>query len=300
MNAICITTSSFDVAGNAHLADLQAKGFEVLKNPWNKQLSEAQAIEFIGGNDPVGVIAGVEPWTRAVMSSAPSLKVLSRLGVGLDMIDFQAAADRGVEIRSTPDAPAPAVAELTLGLILAMLRKVASLDRRLRQGEWAKAQGPLLAGKSVGVIGYGRIGRRVGDLLSAFGAAPLPYDPLTAPGELNAVLAASDIVTLHMPFSPDVRHVIDAHAIANMKRGAYLVNASRGGLVDEAALHDALVSGHLAGAALDVYEQEPYAGPLCALESIVLTPHIGSAAIEVRKRMETEAAANLVEALGIT
>jgi D-3-phosphoglycerate dehydrogenase / 2-oxoglutarate reductase len=299
MSAICITTSSFDVEGNTHLASLQKRGFMVHKNPWGKQLSEVQTIEFMEQYKPIGVIAGVEPWTAAVMAAAPSLKVLSRVGVGLDMIDFQAAAGRGVAIRSTPDAPAPAVAELTLGLILAMLRKIASLDRRLRAGEWAKAQGPLLAGKSVGIIGYGRIGRRVGELVSAFGATALPYDPLTAPGDLGAVLAASDIVTLHLAYSAEVRHLIDAAAIARMRKGAYLVNASRGGLVDEAALHDALVSGHLAGAALDVFEQEPYAGPLAALDTVVLTPHVGSAAIEVRKRMETEAAANLVEALGL-
>ncbi|MCR6644457.1 MAG: hypothetical protein NVV62_08030 [Terricaulis sp.] len=152
---------------------------------------------------------------------------------------------RGVEIRSTPDAPAPAVAELTMGLILAMLRKVVPLDRRLRAGEWAKSQGPLLAGKIVGVIGYGRIGRRVAELLRAFDANPLPYDPITAPGDLGAVLAASDIVTLHLPYSAETRRILDAAMIARMKPGAYLVNAARGGLVDEAALCAALQEGRL-------------------------------------------------------
>jgi D-3-phosphoglycerate dehydrogenase len=157
----------------------------------------------------------------------------------------------------------------------------------------------LLAGKTVGVIGYGRIGRRVSDLVAAFGAKPVAYDPVTAPGDLNALLASADILTLHIPYSAEAHHLIGADAIASMKKGAYFVNASRGGLVDEAALHEALVSGHLAGAALDVFEQEPYAGPLRELDNVVLTPHVGSAAVEVRQRMETEAAANLVEALGL-
>ncbi|HRK62769.1 MAG TPA: NAD(P)-dependent oxidoreductase, partial [Terricaulis sp.] len=225
---------------------------------------------------------------------------ISRVGVGVDMVDFAAARDRGIAVRSTPDAPAPAVAELTLGLILAMLRKVATLDRRLRAGEWAKAQGPLLAGKTVAVVGYGRIGRRVAELLRAFEAIPVPYDPVTAPGDLGALLEQADIVTLHLPYSVETRHIIDAAMIARMKNGAYLVNASRGGLVDEDALCAALRDGKLAGAAFDVFEQEPYAGPLCGFDVVVLTPHVGSAAIEVRRRMETEAAANLVEALGLS
>ncbi len=300
MAVICITTSSFDIEANPQLSQLVARGFEIRPNPWRKQLSEAQALDFIGSSDPIGVIAGVEPWTREVFDSAPSVKVLSRVGVGTDAIDFAAAAERGVQVRTTPDAPAPAVAELTLALILSMLRKVSLLDRRLHAGEWVKAQGPLLMGKTVGVIGYGRIGRRVADLVQAFGASPLPYDPLTAPGDIAAVMAAADIVTLHVPFGPETRALIGAAMIARMKPGAYLVNASRGGLVDEAALFDALSNGHLAGAALDVFEEEPYEGPLRTLDNVVLTPHVGSAATEVRRRMETEAVTNLVEALGLS
>jgi D-3-phosphoglycerate dehydrogenase len=300
MTVICITTSSFDLASNPHLSALASQGFRFELNPHRKQLNEAQAIEFIGAHDPIGVIAGVEPWTRQVMASAPSLKVLSRVGVGVDTIDFPAAAERGLQIRTTPDAPAPAVAELTLGLILSMLRKVTLLDRRVRAGEWTKAQGPLLAGKTVGVIGYGRIGRRVSELVQAFEATPLPFDPVTAPGDLAAVVAAADIVTLHVPYGAETHRLMDARMIGRMKEGAYLVNASRGGLVDEDALYDALQTGRLAGAALDVFEQEPYQGPLKQLDSVVLTPHVGSAATEVRRRMEAEAAANLVEALGLT
>lgn len=297
MPNVCITTSSFDLEGNATLLQLRARGVSVHINPWGRQLDEARAVEFMAKYDPVAVIAGVEPWTRLVMNAAPSLKLISRVGVGVDTIDFEAAAERGIMVRSTPDAPAPAVAELTIALILSMLRKIALLDRQLRVGQWVKAQGPLLSGKVVAVVGHGRIGRRVAELLTAFGAIPMPYDPATAPGDLNAIFAVADIVTLHLPYSLEVRHFIGANAIARMKRGAYIVNASRGGLIDEAALYDALVSGHLAGAALDVFEEEPYTGALRKLDNVILTPHIGSAATEVRKRMENEAAVNLVEAL---
>lgn len=299
MSTICITTSSFDIEAAEALQHLRAKGWTVELNPWRKQLDEGQAIEFVGRHNPVGVIAGVEPWTRAVMEAAPALKVISRLGVGVDAIDFDAARALGIDVRVTPDAPAPAVAELTIGLILAMLRKIALLDGRVRAGDWKKEQGPLFAGKRVAVIGYGRIGRRVADLATAFGAEPIAYDPITAPGDLGAILAEADIVTLHLPFSAEVRHIIDANALARMKRGAYLVNASRGGLVDEDAVCAALANGQLAGAAFDVFEQEPYNGPLCQHPNVVVTPHVGSAASEVRRRMETESAANLVEALRI-
>lgn len=297
MRTVCITTSSFDIEGAEALQPLLAQGWRFEVNPWRKQLDEASVIEFMSQHDPVGVIAGVEPWTRAVLQASPSLKVISRVGVGVDAIDFEAVRERGVDVRVTPDAPAPAVAELTLGLILAMLRKIAMLDARVRGGDWRKEQGPLLAGKNVAVIGYGRIGRRVAALCTAFGALPIAYDPVTAPGDLTAILADADIVTLHLPYSVQARHLIGADQISRMKQGAYLVNASRGGLVDETAICAALDSGKLAGAAFDVFEEEPYSGPMCARPNVVLTPHIGSAAVEVRRKMEGEAAANLVAAL---
>jgi D-3-phosphoglycerate dehydrogenase len=297
MGAICITTSQFDVEGNEQLRRLMGRGWIVHPNPWRAQLDEARARAFVGEHDPAGVIAGIEPWTRAVMAAAPSLRCISRVGVGVDAIDFEAARERAIEIRSTPDSPAPAVAELTIGLILSLLRQIPLQDRRIRAGEWVKEAGPLLAGKTVAVIGCGRIGRRVADLCLAFGAQPCPYDPVTAPGDLDAILAGADIVTLHLPLSPEVRHLMDAKRIGRMKPSAYLVNASRGGLVDEAALYAALTGGQLAGAALDVFEEEPYSGPLRELANVVLTPHIGSAANEVRRRMEAEAAANLAAVL---
>jgi D-3-phosphoglycerate dehydrogenase len=134
-------------------------------------------------------------------------------------------------------------------------------------------------------------------LCAAFGAEPIPYDPATAPGDFSTVLTQADIVTLHLPLSVETRHLIGARAISLMKDDAFLVNAARGGLVDEQALFEALATGRLAGAALDVFEREPYDGPLRGLDNVLLTPHIGSAAIEVRRRMELEAAANLVDAL---
>lgn len=299
MPTVCVTTSSFDVEGNQRIRQLIDRGWRIELNPWGQQLDESQVMDFVSKFDPVGVIAGVEPWTGPVMDGVPSLRVISRLGVGLDAVDLDAARERDIVVRSTPDAPAPAVAELVLALMLDMLRKVSLQDRRLRAGVWKKETGPLLAGKVVAIVGFGRIGRRVGELCAAFGARVLPYDPATAPGDLNAILAQADIVTLHLPSSPATRHLLDGATIARMKRGAYLLNASRGGLVDEGAVCDALDSGMLAGAAFDVYEREPYVGALRERENVVLTPHIGSAATEVRRLMELESAANLCDELGV-
>lgn len=303
MAKILITTSSFSGAADAELAQLRAAGYEVLLNPHRRRLNEDEAQALLGP-DVAGMIAGVEPLTRRVLSAAKGLKVVSRCGIGLDSVDLDAARDLGIEVLNTPDAPSGAVAEITLGLTLAVLRKIALADRQVRAGQWRSLMGRLLSAQIAGVVGYGRIGRKVAALYAAFGCRVLACDPVAksaAPGatlcSLDELLAQADIVSLHLPIAPDTARLMNADRFAQMKKGAVLVNVSRGGLVDEAALHQALVSGHLGGAALDVFDKEPYAGPLAALDQVVLTAHMGSAAEESRAVMEQEAAANLVRAL---
>lgn len=255
------------------------------------------------GNDTVGLIAGIEPLTRRVLSAANSLRVVSRCGTGLDSVDLEAAKEFNVQVLNTPQAPSQAVAELTLGLMLACLRQIPQTDRLVRQGEWPRTQGHLLAAQTVGVIGLGHIGSRVARLCQAFGTNVIAHDPyLQAPPDatpdialipLENLLMQSDLVTLHLPYSEKAHHLINARAIAQMKPGAILINAARGGLVDEAALDAALSSGHLSAAALDSFEEEPYHGALCHQDKILLTSHIGSLAKEARQRMEIEAAENL-------
>lgn len=303
MGKILITTSSFSSAADAELAQLRSAGYEVVLNPHRRRLSEDEAQALLR-SDVAGMIAGVEPLTRRVLASAKGLKVVSRCGIGLDSVDLEAARELDIEVLNTPDAPSGAVAEMTVGLTLAVLRRIAHADRQVRAGQWRSLMGRLLSAQVAGVVGYGRIGRKVAALFSAFGCRVLACDPAAtaaAPGVtlcgLDELLAQSDVVSLHLPIGPGSAKLINAERIALMKQGAVLVNVSRGGLVDEAALQQALAAGRLGGAALDVFEKEPYAGPLAALDQVVLTAHMGSAAEESRAVMEREAAANLVRAL---
>jgi D-3-phosphoglycerate dehydrogenase len=300
---ILVTTSTFSNAADAELARLRAAGYEVVLNPLGRRLGEDDAATLLTP-DVVGMIAGVEPLTRRVLMGAKGLKVVSRCGIGLDSVDLQAARELGIEVLNTPDAPSGAVAELTIGLTLAALRRIALSDRQVRQGKWQPQMGRLLGAQVVGVVGYGRIGRRVATLFNAFGCRVLACDPAAmsvAPDVelcgLDEMLPEADIVSLHLPIGPSTKRLMDAKRIAQMREGALLVNVSRGGLVDEAALHEALVKGRLGGAALDVFEHEPYTGPLAALDQVVLSAHMGSAAAETRAVMEQEAAANLVRSL---
>lgn len=302
MNKILISTSSFDADNNPALDALRSAGFDIVLNPHQRRLTEDEAAALLTA-DVVGMIAGVEPLTRRVLEGAPSLKVVSRAGIGLDSVDLDAAKALGIAVSNTPQAPVAAVAELTVGLMLDLLRNISAADRDLRAGIWKPRMGNLLGAQTVGLVGYGRIGRAAATLLKAFGANVLACDPLHVGDDdvaalgIDHLLAAADIVSLHLPYSATNHHLIDADRLAQMKRGALLVNTSRGGLVDETALAAALGSGHLAGAALDAFEEEPYRGPLAALPQMVLTAHMGSYAKESRSRMELEAAENLVAGL---
>jgi D-3-phosphoglycerate dehydrogenase / 2-oxoglutarate reductase len=293
---ILITTSSFDL-DHPEIAALVRAGFDIRLNPYGRKLT-AQEVSALLTPDVVGMIAGVEPLTQPVLQNAKSLRVISRCGAGLDNVDMGAAHARGISVCNTPDAPAAAVAELVIGLMLACLRHLPVQDRAIRAGRWDRPMGGLLSTQAVGLIGYGRIGQRVAQLASAFGAHVQYHDPAHDKSvSLHDLLTQSDIISLHLPYHVDTHHLLDMQNIQIMKKGAILINAARGGLVDEAALEQALQSGHLAAAAVDVFEQEPYCGPLAALENVVLTPHIGSYARETRTMQEREAATNLLNHL---
>lgn len=304
MPKLLISTSSFDVKGNQILQKLQEQGFEIILNPYGRKLKEAEVLEFIR-DDVVGMIAGVEPLTRNVLASAKSLKIISRCGIGTDNVDLEAAEEMNIPVHITPSAPVIAVAELTLSLILSTLRRTSEADRNLRQGTWKPLMGRLLGSQVIGLVGYGRVGKRVGQLLGAFGAQAIAYDifceslfaDTVCLPTLDEVLQKASVVSLHIPYNSDNHHLVDREFISKMNAGSILINASRGGLVDEEALYDALVSGHLAGAALDTFEEEPYAGKLLSLPQVVLTPHMGSYAKEARIQMEQEASQNLFDSL---
>ena len=298
---VLISTSSFNLVNFAQLSDLEKAGVEVKLNPFAARLTEKQAIDLLG-TDTIGLIAGLEPLTKNVLQAAKSLKVIARVGTGLYSVDLVAAKELEIIVLNTPDAPTKAVAELTIAHILGLLRHLSQADRQIRNGIWKGLMGSLLETKTVGIVGFGRIGKRVATLLSAFGASVLISDAQVKSGDfqnvgLDELCTRSDIVSLHLPYSEATHHIIDEKRINLMKKGSFIVNISSGGLVDEAMLLVALKSGHLAGAALDCFEQEPYEGELRNLENVQITAHMGSYARETRDLMEQEASRLLVNAL---
>jgi D-3-phosphoglycerate dehydrogenase len=300
---ILITTSSFGKLDSQAVHLLESEGFQIVLNPYKRKLTEEEVAKLIATYNPLGMIAGVEPLTRSVLEHATGLKVISRCGIGLDSVDLQAAAASNIKVLNTPDAPTIAVAELTLGMILSLLRKIHLSDAGMRRGEWTRPYGRLLHGKTVGIIGCGRIGSCLAKLLQPFECKVLGCDPVCTIEEnltlvdAENILQQSDIISLHIPYSGRTHHFINQERIKMMKDSSYLINAARGGLVDEQALYGALVSGKLAGAAFDCFEDEPYAGNLVNLENVLLTAHIGSYAQEARVMMETEAVKNLLSVL---
>ena len=251
----------------------------------------------------------------AVLDAGPGLRIVANIAVGYDNIDLAAARARGVVVTNTPDVLTEATADFTWGLILAVTRRIAEGERLVRRGGWSGwaldfMLGSDLRGKQLGIVGLGRIGRAVATRAGAFGmrVACTTLDPgADAQGTADAawmrlgldeLLSSSDVVSLHVPLTQATRHLIDRRAILRMKRGAYLVNTSRGPVVDEAALAWALGEGLIAGAALDVYEQEPRVHPeLLGLENVVLAPHLGSATVETRTAMADLAARNVLAVL---
>lgn len=303
MDTILITTSSFGKMDAGPLNRLKESGYNVVLNPHGRKLTETEAIELVEAHKPVGILAGVEPMTHAVMATHAGLRAVARCGIGMDCVDQDAAKELGIAVTNTPDAPTQSVAEIALGAILSMLRGIHRSCARIEAGHWERPMGQLLSCQTVGLVGLGRIGSRLAELLAPFGCKVLGYDPYVTsrPGvesvTFEELLAQSDIVSIHVPYSEQTHHLMDADAIAAMKPGAYLVNYSRGGLVDEVALEAALADDKLGGVALDCFEEEPYCGPLRMYPNAVLTGHIGSYAKEGRIIQEEQAVKNLLDSL---
>lgn len=296
---IAITTSGFAEYSSAPLDLLRERGLAWELNPHGRTLTAAEAINLLQGC--VAVAAGLEPLQAEVLSALPQLKVISRCGVGVDNVDREFARERGIKVFAT-GAPARAVAELVLACALDLCRHVSRMDRELRQGGWKKRMGGLLLGKKIGIVGYGAIGRATGALFAALGCQLACHDPYAKnvdipQMDLPELLEWCDCLTLHTPKLPGGQLLLDAEALGRLKPGALLINAARGGLIDEAALYGALKSGRLGGAALDVFAAEPYKGPLSELDNVVLTPHAGSYARETRIEMEVETIRNLLKGL---
>jgi D-3-phosphoglycerate dehydrogenase / 2-oxoglutarate reductase len=277
-------------------------GFEVVVATG---LNESELAERIGAYDGI-IVRSKTRVTATVVAAGQKLKVIGRAGIGVDNIDVAAATERGIVVLNTPDANATTTAELAVAHLLSLSRHLPQADRSMRAGEWqpAKFVGTELAGKSVGVIGFGMIGRIFARRCLALKMQVLTYDPFVTPQiiedagaepvTLDALFTRADYVSLHCPLTDQTRNLIDAERLAQMKPGACLINCARGALVDEVALCDALQTGHLAGAALDVYAHEPPKGsPLLALDNVVLTPHLGASTKEAQQAVSLKIAEDM-------
>jgi len=306
MAKILVTPRSLTKGGDPALELLGKAGYEVVFCTPGKAPDEAELGRLLPGC--VGWIAGVEKITDAVLAKAPDLKAISRNGTGVDTVDLEACKRRRIPVLRAEGANARGVAELVLGLVLALVRSIPFHDARMKAGGWERRQGAELEEKTLGVIGTGKIGKLVVRFGLAMGMNVIGTDmyPDTAlaktPGFRYApvadLLASSDIVTLHCPHEPGQKPLIDAAALASMKKGAYLVNTARSGLVDADAVLQSLAGGKLAGYAVDAYDTEPPAAhPLFTHNCVITTPHVGANTAEGVARATRAAVDNLLAAL---
>jgi D-3-phosphoglycerate dehydrogenase / 2-oxoglutarate reductase len=299
---VIATARAFCASDGPHQAIIRDAGLELVLAAGSAPLSAAQLAPLAADAD--ALLLGLDRCDASVFAAAPRLRVVSRFGAGVDTVDLEAAARHGVTVTTTPYANTIAVAELTLGLLLTLARDLPTAIATARAGGWARSPGWELDGKTLGLVGLGRIGRAVAARAAAFGMHVIGHDPYVddvptvASVSLDELWATSDAVSLHLGLDPRTRHLVDGAALARMKPSAVLINTSRGGLVDEAALAEALRKGTIAAAAADAFDREPPVdSPLLELPNFVPTPHLGAATREAARRMGEAAARNVVAVL---
>lgn len=293
-----ITTIPFADKNRLPIELLESAGIEYRINPLGRKLTEADLAEMVTDYDVL--IAGTEPITEAVMDRAGRLRFISRVGIGLDSVDLLAAERRGIKVSYTPDAPAPAVAELAFALMLSLLRSVHVANLELHAGNWHRHMGRRLAEVTVGIIGTGRIGARVLRRIPAFGTPRVLVNDIKPDLKLvpelklewvgkEDIYRYADVISVHVPLTVQTKNMIRREELLQMKPDALLINTSRGGIINEADLAEVMRRGHLGGAAIDVFEREPYIGELTSIDRCLLTAHMGSMSVDCRTRMEIEA-----------
>ena len=300
---VLVTTVPFGELDGRPLEMLAQAGLEVVLNPMNRKLTAEDLAGLISGVD--FLIAGTEEINETVLNCADSLRLIARVGIGLDSVDLRGTRERGIPVTYTPDAPSEAVADLTVGLMLSCLRQIHVANERMHSGQWHRYFGRRLGLLTIGLIGLGRIGSRVARRLDGFGPRAilghdlLSRDRLEIPEsvqlvDLERLVHESDVISLHIPLSTKTKGMFDSTRLRAMKPDAVLVNTSRGGVIVEADLLDVLSDGHLAAAALDVFDLEPYRGPLEQQSRVLLTSHMGSMSVDSRTNMEVEAVEEVV------
>jgi D-3-phosphoglycerate dehydrogenase / 2-oxoglutarate reductase len=295
---VLITTVPFGEKNREPLNALESHNIEYLINPLNKKLTEDELLSLVADFDVI--IAGTEQISDRIMEKASNLKMISRVGIGLDSVDLLAAEKRNIKISYTPDAPAPAVAELTVGMMLTLLRSVHVSNSQMHLGEWYRFFGRRLSEVTIGIIGIGRIGQGVLEHLKGFKNPRILVNDTSVKDDIGnkfnvewsskeEIYKQSDIVSLHLPLTGKTKDMIQKKHLLSMKTDAIIINTSRGGIINESDLYEVMQSGHLSGAAIDVFDNEPYSGDLKKIERCLLTAHMGSMSVDCRTRMEIEA-----------
>jgi D-3-phosphoglycerate dehydrogenase len=283
---LLVTPTSYGKNDPRLKSDLEAQVGHVTYNPTGKPLTSSEVAALLPSVD--GYIAGLDAIDRAALDRADRLKVISRYGVGVDNVDLEACKEKGIIVTNTPGANSVSVAELALGLMLALARQIPEAAQSVQQGKWPRLSGLSLEGKTVGILGLGAIGKQLARRLSGFDCRILAYDPFADDAyaeengidlkSLDAVVSEADFLSLHLPLTAETRGMVNDAFLAKMKKGSYLINTARGEVVDEGALLRALESGHLRGAGLDAFVIEPPepANPLLHLPQVIATPHLGA------------------------
>jgi len=302
---ILISTTSFATFSDEPLNILKKRKLNIATNQYGRKISTNEIVEL--AKESVGIIAGTEPYTKEVLQQLTHLKVISRLGVGMDNIDLKTSREMGIKVYKTQSTPAQAVAELVVGLMIDASRKISVQFSDLRHGVWHKQMGELFYGKTLGIIGLGIIGKTLVKLVKGFNFNILAFDIFHDKEfakdndvlycSLENLLHKSDIVSTHLNLSENNIGLMGEKQFAIMKPSSIFINTSRGEVVDEKALYHALISKEIGAAGIDVFQKEPYKGQLKDLKNVVLTPHIGSYAKEIRIQMEIEATKNLINGL---
>ncbi|MFZ5822940.1 MAG: phosphoglycerate dehydrogenase [Bacillota bacterium] len=303
---VLVTATSFGKVSDRAKRLLESAGCDLLHNPYGRPYTEMELQEAVAGID--GIIAGVDHFSEAVMARADNLRVIARRGVGVDGVDLRAATKQGILVTNTPGANSKAVADLVLAVMLAVSRGLLSSVAALQGGRWVRPLGHELGGKTLGLLGLGRIGREVARRASGFGMRLLAHDPFWPAGEAkelgvsqasqDEVLREADYLSLHLPLTPETEGLIGEPQLRAMRKTAYLINTARGELVQEEVLVTALQENWIAGAALDVFRQEPpFGSPLLSLPNLLPTPHLASQTEEAVEAMDMGAAENLLAVL---
>ena len=300
MTTIAVTPRGFRQSPGRHRELLAQAGYAVRYPTVERPLTAPELRELIVGCE--GVIIGVDDAPAEVLVGS-DLRVIVRFGIGMDNVDLEAARAQGIKVSRTLGATTTSVAELAIGLMLAAARGTSQMDRTVRAGSWTRLTGLELAGRTLGLVGIGRIGLEVAHRARAFGMTVIAHDPVATPGDIpliafDELLATSDVISIHAPLNEQTRHMFDTAALSAMKPSSILINTARGGIIDEDALAVALVDGPLWAAALDCFEHEPLqSSALLELSNVILTPHCGASTEEAVERAGVIAVEEILRAL---